>query len=1158
MRFDSIEIPAFGPFTSFGLALPESEQDVHVIFGSNEAGKSSLLRALHGLLYGVPHRTSDTFLHEGKKIRIGATVREGDDTLSFYRKKARAGSLVDESGKQLSEGALGQFIGATSQSFFEHMFGLDTAQLRAGADQLLAGEGEVGALLFSASLGGTRIDRAIDKLQEEADSLAKGASRKKEINLALARLKDCEKRVREESMLVTHWKTLNKDLEEAERSYAERDSEFARQNLRKEKLKRYLAALPSIGHRAEVIKNLAEINLPDLPEDFVDQVRQWQKGLSNAQAALKPLEEKTVQLKQELAGRPVNQAILDEAAQLDGFHQGIAGYIEREKQLDQIGHEMTALESRLDAAVGELGLTSVCDLRALPVASGSALASLEEVAEKLQEARRRKEESLHKRNEAVRQLKENEEALAGLDQANFPDEWEALLRRVDEYEQNRKVAESVTVDLERQTIRREKLRARLKLESTAAETRLLAPPSAATITKFASEEDELRSLGNDLAKRESASREELAELDFRLQKFKQGNRLVVTKADLQDARRERDRRWEVLTALLDDGEKSSEEERESFQQAQEKADRIADQLLNESEETALAAQWQLDRDRGAIQLERILAEKKRLAEKEAKWETSWREVSGFLKGREFRIEELQQWLQDYQQWQEVDEAALTLEERQSHYRVEETALQDDLRQALGQPDASLGALNVTLRKAKTRAEESAGEQRAVAKRIEELRHETARWQQLAASACEEEADWATGWEKQLAELKLTPASPKVVLAEMKSRKEAAELANHLADLTQNRQELSSLKKEFEDALELAFLRHCPERAGEGLDVVAREAVLNKLLTQARHEEATAANQRKELARSLDDCRNYRAQVEQAQSELERLAREAGADSPAKLDRCLQQHERKSKLIAEREHLEIGLTALSDTLPLEDFITECRQANADDLRTELEILEADLPQAKGARDEARDVMRGLQQRKRELEQASGEAARAKQEAEGELAALVTMTERFLRLHHAIDFLHAQVEAYRNRVQGPLVDKTSAYFRRLTLSSFAGVAVRSSDAGGVRLVALRQGDEDSGSLDELSTHELSEGTRDQLYLALRLAAIELHLESHQSMPLILDDVLMTFDDERAAELLRVLGDFSRSNRVQILIFTHHQHLSELAERTGITTHRMDRVA
>jgi len=76
-------------------------------------------------------------------------------------------------------------------------------------------------------------------------------------------------------------------------------------------------------------------------------------------------------------------------------------------------------------------------------------------------------------------------------------------------------------------------------------------------------------------------------------------------------------------------------------------------------------------------------------------------------------------------------------------------------------------------------------------------------------------------------------------------------------------------------------------------------------------------------------------------------------------------------------------------------------------------------------------------------------------------------------------------------------------------------------------------------------MSEGTRDQLYLSLRLAALDRHLENHQPMPLILDDLLMTFDNPRAGAILSQLAALSK--RTQVFLFTHHEHLVELCRQS-----------
>jgi uncharacterized protein YhaN len=77
--------------------------------------------------------------------------------------------------------------------------------------------------------------------------------------------------------------------------------------------------------------------------------------------------------------------------------------------------------------------------------------------------------------------------------------------------------------------------------------------------------------------------------------------------------------------------------------------------------------------------------------------------------------------------------------------------------------------------------------------------------------------------------------------------------------------------------------------------------------------------------------------------------------------------------------------------------------------------------------------------------------------------------------------------------------------------------------------------------VSVEGLSDGTRDQLFLALRLAYIENHCTVNEPCPVILDDVLMAFDDNRAAAALKALRELSA--KTQVLLFTHHAHFLQL---------------
>jgi uncharacterized protein YhaN len=73
-------------------------------------------------------------------------------------------------------------------------------------------------------------------------------------------------------------------------------------------------------------------------------------------------------------------------------------------------------------------------------------------------------------------------------------------------------------------------------------------------------------------------------------------------------------------------------------------------------------------------------------------------------------------------------------------------------------------------------------------------------------------------------------------------------------------------------------------------------------------------------------------------------------------------------------------------------------------------------------------------------------------------------------------------------------------------------------------------------------MSEGTIDQLFLALRIAAVEESVAGGARLPFLADDLFSTYDDERSAAGFRVLSKLAE--QTQVLFFTHHEHLADLA--------------
>ena len=122
-----------------------------------------------------------------------------------------------------------------------------------------------------------------------------------------------------------------------------------------------------------------------------------------------------------------------------------------------------------------------------------------------------------------------------------------------------------------------------------------------------------------------------------------------------------------------------------------------------------------------------------------------------------------------------------------------------------------------------------------------------------------------------------------------------------------------------------------------------------------------------------------------------------------------------------------------------------------------------------------------------------------------------------------------DSYRDKNEQPLLNDASAIFKQLTCNRFNRISLgyTTDEKPYVR------GERSSG--EKLTVDGMSDGTRDQLYLAMRLAALKLRLETNEPMPLIVDDLLITFDDQRTRAALSVLADISRST--QVILFTHH---------------------
>lgn len=163
-----------------------------------------------------------------------------------------------------------------------------------------------------------------------------------------------------------------------------------------------------------------------------------------------------------------------------------------------------------------------------------------------------------------------------------------------------------------------------------------------------------------------------------------------------------------------------------------------------------------------------------------------------------------------------------------------------------------------------------------------------------------------------------------------------------------------------------------------------------------------------------------------------------------------------------------------------------------------------------------------------------------------AQLDSVRERIALLQADYDALDVALEALREaddhlhaRFSPQLSDRAGEYFARLTQGRYTQVNL-SRDME----VTVREGDR----LADQPLAYLSQGTADQLYLALRLAVADLVLPEPDQVPVVLDDALLTFDDDRLALALQTLLELSRDR--QVILFTCQRREFRMLEgREGV---------
>lgn len=284
MRIGQLHLTAFGPFTDRVLDFGGLQQNMVFIHGPNEAGKSSTLRAIADLRFGIPMQSKDNFVHDHRAMRLGGVLHGADGRqYEVVRRKGRAGTLTFSDGKPVSADFEALMTAGLKRDDYEQMFGLDHQRLREGAEALLKGEGEIGAALFEASAGVRSIPRLLDKLDSTARNfyVARGSSGK--INVALRQFNEHHASYKDALVRPTEWADLYKRQQQAKAALQALETcrnELHQRHKRVAELRAVAPLLRALDEAHQIIDELGAT--PELSDNAEAERVAAQAGLSAA------------------------------------------------------------------------------------------------------------------------------------------------------------------------------------------------------------------------------------------------------------------------------------------------------------------------------------------------------------------------------------------------------------------------------------------------------------------------------------------------------------------------------------------------------------------------------------------------------------------------------------------------------------------------------------------------------------------------------------------------------------------------------------------------------------------------------------------------------------------------------------------------------------
>jgi len=1135
MRLNRLDLIKYGKFDGRSIDFPAAKQDFHLIVGPNEAGKSTLRAAILDLFFGIHPRSPFGFRHSLNELRLGASISNATSFLEFHRAKAQKQTLRTSSDAVLPDNALIPFLGTADRHFFDQMFGLDHVRLVQGGNSILNAENDVGQVLFQSAAGVASLGKIRDALMDEADKLwAPRKAANRAYYMAAELLDKATSGLKEATVRTKVWTEANSKLESISDSLDDARTLLARLAEKRNRFERVRRTAPYLQALREYEQQLVKLGeVVELPPDAAAIVAAAEREITTAEKLFELHQQDAERASQELTQIEVDEAVLTLAPEVTtlGEHRlQYAAYEHdiraREKEIEVLRHDISDLCAQLEwPYVSDKVLAARLPTHLVRKELGRL--ALEHSG--LDKALRAAEQAERSKKVEITEL---ETQLAQLQIGEIRSALRAALAKA------RAVGDPDTAR-QKQLTALDKARAMLEvalqsLGPWCRPTTELSAMQTPSETELLGRIEERRALMMDqktVAKQLDVQRLDVARIELQISQFKESRNPTTYEAVAQ-ARRERDASWCAIKA----GEIALQVAVPQFEAILRHADDMADTLLDDvGDATELQSlQQQLERDR--FLLSKYQEQLAKADDEIRQFENRWAQQALVLGLTDMTLENCGEWLTKRER--ALAASAAYVEEERNFNQVSRALAEagKDLLAALREENQQVAdgdSLTTLCVQAESyiRSNDTAKVQRdtlSVQLKAAQTLAET-----LKQATDEAKADferWNATWESILLKAGL-PSGSAIDIAEA-ALELVVQIEEKLNKVRQiQRERIDAMREDLErftaEADRLAQMI-APQLAGQPPAAIAMN--LSQRLSNARVMQTESLRLQEAVRAANEQVKSSQAAKERATASIMPLMKKANITTFEMLNNAIARSDAWRTFVADASKAKSNLLDQGDGLSRAQIEAEVDAIDLSVLASELDQINAAYAEAvnrqaalTGELQEAQSVLAAIG--------GADTAARAEAQRQEALAQMSDAAERYVRVFTAGRLLRWSIDRYREAKQGPMLSRAGAIFALLTQGSFSKLVV-DFEAQPMALEGLRA----DGKL--VGVSGMSDGTRDQLYLALRLAALELHLEQATPLPFIADDLFINYDDGRSQAGFEALA--ALSEKTQVIFLSHHDHL------------------